>query len=637
MHRGSESRVGTAFNRTLVEAGCRFCGSCVDACPTGSLSERVRRWDGAAERHVRTTCSFCSVGCQLDIGVKHGRVIESIPGKDGPVNAGDNCVRGRFAVVEFNRSIRRLKSPLVRRNGDLVEVPWETALQAVAEGIRRAAPEKSALVHSGSCTNETIYTAHKFARDVLRTANVDSTLRLSYGPLLEVSSNGTSPAISELSEAAAVLIISADPDFSHPVLAQKLKKAVNAGDTSLIIMAPHATGLSSHASCEIRYRPGEEGPVLDSLYDRLADGEHVAASDDVERAAQVLKAAEKEGPVVILFGSGVMRRRDGTDNRRLIEAVASVIPARVLPLLSSANDRGAMEIGAFFGCDGLTATEVFTAARERQLDLIYLIGEDLPPGDYKTKFVVVQDMFLPNQAAQIADVVFPVASFVEVDGTYTNMEGRIQRVRAATGYAKGSMSDCDILSRLAKKLEAAGFDREQSSEIMTEVANTVPFFEGATYHALDKNGAFFGNTAADRSNGKGRSAATLKNIRTPKVAKTDKDYPFALIAEFDEYVYKATPLVSHVRGLERLERAGTVALSLSDAEALGITTGLPVRIVSRRGSAVASATVSPGIQRGVVKAVTRGGDGSVAVVLDDLFDPASKAPEGICAVRIETL
>jgi predicted molibdopterin-dependent oxidoreductase YjgC len=582
-YRGSESRVGTAFNRTLQEAGCRFCGSCVDACPTGSLSERVRRWDGAAENHVQTTCSFCSVGCQFDLGVKKGRVIEALPRRDGPVNEGDNCVRGRFAVVEYVRSIKRPKSPMVRRNGELVEVPWQTAL-----------------------TNESIYMGNKFARDVLETGNVDSSLRLSYGPLLEAGGDGSLPArLSDLTDAAAVLVVGADPDFSHPVLAQKLKKAATAGEMSLVLMAPHATALSTFASCEIRHKPGEERKVLDSLGERLGGGEPPGLRADVERAARTLLEARKKGPVVVVLGSGIMRRRDGSANLKLATAVAHALSAKVLPLLSSANDRGAIEMASFFGCDGLTTPEVYSAAREGRLDLLYL-----------------------SEAGRIADVVFPAASFAEVDGTYTNMEGRVQRVRGAARRVPGSMSDCEILSRLAGKLEKSGFESGEASEVMAEVAKNVPFYRGATNDALDA-GAFFGTAEARKS---ARSAATARTI-APRPEAPDKDHPFLLVAEFDEYSYRATPLSSQVPGLGRLERAGKVTLSPADAEAAGVETGMPVSVVSRRGKAVAHVVVSERAQDGVVQMVARDGDG----LLDGAHDPGSKAPEEICAVRVERI
>jgi anaerobic selenocysteine-containing dehydrogenase len=107
--------------------------------------------------------------------------------------------------------------------------------------------------------------------------------------------------------------------------------------------------------------------------------------------------------------------------------------------------------------------------------------------------------------------------------------------------------------------------------------------------------------------------------------------------EFDEYAYRATPLCSQVPGLARLESAAGVALNTADAEALGVESGAAVRVTSSRGSVVGRAQPSERIQQGVVSMVSRGGEGSPAAVLDLLLDPITKAPEEICAVRIERL
>jgi predicted molibdopterin-dependent oxidoreductase YjgC len=406
-----------------------------------------------------------------------------------------------------------------------------------------------------------------------------------------------------------------------------------AGRTQLVLVGPHGTGLSAQAACDIRHAPGEERQVLEWLHKRLSGGKGGEPREEVERAAEILEAAKGEGSVVVVYGSGPMRRLNGAANRELVEGIAKALSAEVLPLLSRANDRGAMEISAAFAGGGLTAPEIASAAQNGQMDLLYLIGEDVWPGSYNAKFVVVQDMFLPAVAGEIADVVLPVASFTEIDGTTTNLEGRVQRLRRAVQPLGVSNPDWEILSRLAGQLGAKGFEYADPSEIMTELAGTVPFFEGVSYEALEKE-AFFGKSEAG---GRRRAAAPAGSGRAPRSETPSADYPFSLVVEFDEFAHRATPLSSQVRGIGRIEPAAGMALSISDAEALGIEPGAPVRVISRRGRATTRALPSERIAPGVVRMVGRGGDGSPAAVIDVLLDPASKTPEEICAVRIERL
>ena len=469
---------------------------------------------------------------------------------------------------------------------------------------------------------------------MIGTPHVDSSLRLSYGPLLGAEGSGASPArLSDLREAEAVLVVGADPDLSHTVLGLMLERAAMERRARLVLVGTHGTRLSDYAVCEVRHAPGEERQVLEWLHKRLAGGKGGEPREDVDRAAEVLEAAKAQGSVVVVYGSGPMRRLDGAANRELIEGVAKTLSAKVMPLLSRANDRGAIEIAAALGCQGLTTAEIFEAARTGQMDLLYLIGEDLWPGSDDAKFVVVQDMFLPPEAGRIADVVLPVASFAEVDGSYTNLEGRVQRLRRAIPPLGVSKPDWQILSSLADQLGVEGFQYQEPSEIIAELAGAVAFFKGVSYKALEKK-PFFGKRKAGK-----RDASSVSEGfgRTPRSEKPSAEYPFSLLVESDEYVHRATPLSSQVPGLARIEPAAGLALSVSDAEALGIQAGAPVNVISRTGRATARAMPSERTPAGVVRLVGRGGEGSPAGVLDLLLDPISKTPEEICAVRIERL
>jgi predicted molibdopterin-dependent oxidoreductase YjgC len=177
-YRGSQALVGTAFNKTLEESGCQFCGACVDVCPTGALLDRSSKQIGLPDYSVNTTCPYCGVGCQLRFEVKSEKIYRSVPVIENSVNQGQACVKGRYGIAEVVHNPDRLTDPMVRRNGELVKVTWDEALDLISEKFNVYKGNQFACITSAKLTNEFNYLAQKFTRVVMQTNNVDHCARL---------------------------------------------------------------------------------------------------------------------------------------------------------------------------------------------------------------------------------------------------------------------------------------------------------------------------------------------------------------------------------------------------------------------------------------------------------------------------
>ena len=180
---GLQTKIIAGDDKPLKDSDCVFCGECVQVCPVGALVEKdarykVRPWETSK---VRTTCSYCGVGCQLYLHVKDNKVVKVTGVEEAAPNYGSLCVKGRFGY-DFINSPERLTHPLIKENGEFRDATWDEALDYVAGKLQSIVDEHGAdslgFLTSARVTNEENYIAQKFVRAVLKTNNIDHCARL---------------------------------------------------------------------------------------------------------------------------------------------------------------------------------------------------------------------------------------------------------------------------------------------------------------------------------------------------------------------------------------------------------------------------------------------------------------------------
>ncbi len=268
--RGSGIRIKPGLG-TTIEAGCAFCGACIDACPTNALIEKTRVGVKEELRKITTICPYCGVGCAIDYFVKDNRIIYARGSPEG-VNRGYDCIKGRFGW-EFVHSKERLKKPLIKRNGKFVEVSWDEALEYIASRLKeireRYGSDSIAGFSSAKCTNEENYLFQKFMRAVIGTNNVDHCARLCHAStvvgLMKVFGAGAmTNSLEDLMKAELFFIIGSNTTHAHPVMGTMIKNAVKKG-AKLIVADPRDTEIAKYADVHLRHKPGTDIALINGM------------------------------------------------------------------------------------------------------------------------------------------------------------------------------------------------------------------------------------------------------------------------------------------------------------------------------------------------------------------------------------
>ncbi|HLM58620.1 MAG TPA: molybdopterin-dependent oxidoreductase [Pyrinomonadaceae bacterium] len=492
--RGAHTVIGT-YGGWL---NCSQCGNCIEVCPTGTLLDatyrhQTRPWELS---RTTTTCSFCSDGCQMSLGSRGGEVMRSVA-RDRYVNGHNGeflCIKGRFAHPFVNHE-ERLRTPLVRyrKGGKLIPATWDEAVRFAAEKLSEIKQAHGGgsigVVGSPRLTNESNWAMLRFAREVVGTDKYTATDAFSLAPFFE---NLGAPIAThrDIRHAKTIVLIGGEPEELHPLTGRQIRQAVRNGGAKLVIINSVPIRLKQQAAHFVHVRPGSEDAAVLAL---VSPGDVDDAArrmgvevDEINRASQFI--GEAAGDVVVLFG-GELSGEGQAVLARLSSAFGEKEGRRFLlhPLPLFNNSVGVHDLGLMSGA--VNPLEILDAAGT-DLRAMYVAGSFLPAhlegredALSRLDFLVVQELFLTETSAA-ADVVFPAASFAEVDGTFTNNGGLVQRVRQSINPVHQAKPDWAITSQLASALGVELGFQMSSSTIFLDIARNVPAYQGLRYPQL---------------------------------------------------------------------------------------------------------------------------------------------------------
>ena len=466
---GSETVIGTAFNCTLAAAGCNFCGSCVAVCPTGALSEKTRKWEGKAEQSTSSTCALCSIGCQIRLETRNGRVIGSLPDNQAGTNA--LCVKGRFGITEMVNHPSRLKEPAKKQGEHNLAIPWDEAAALAATRLSACPPQRFQMVISADSSIEDLYVADKFTRQVMRSASglrIPAQKRLGDGLKAAVRLLQKSQPLNILEEARTILCLGLDGKYAQSVVEVLLHKAHNRGAKLITVQPadPRPHSLGNYADTWLCTLPGGDMEVVQALRHKVAlKHNNGNETQPIGEAAHLLR--EADSPVFVI-GPNFLT---GPDGRSLLEAVEQLAEACRARLVVLPDDGGNL-VGALWLAEGAPEQ----ALEAQNPDVLYLIGEDLPvslpSSEGGSPFVIYQNPFSSLAAGPVkADLILPGAVFTEENGALIDYSGQVRQMRQSVEPPGAALPAWEILSRIARAMGAQGFDYETPADIQAEIAS----------------------------------------------------------------------------------------------------------------------------------------------------------------------
>lgn len=470
VNRGFDTVVMPSLEKPLSESGCISCGQCVSVCPTGALQERltIKKSVPLETDVTKTICSYCSVGCSLNLETYNNMLVKANPDIEGLVNSGLGCGKGKFGFDSFMHGDRIIK-PMIKYNNEFKEVDYYEALVLVAKKVEalsaRFGKNSVAISISDRYTNEEIYTIKKLADTIgaktlcfnNRESGIEKVLGLNASP----------NTIDELLSTEVILVTGFDISL-NPVIGLKLRQAAKNG-AKVILLNPKGYEQPIDFAYKIVYTENS----LDTLK-QLAKGllsmgknsnalgfdtfvkslEYIDVCTEIKEIAEIYGNAKK---AMIVFQQNFVTTETATLIAEIALLSGHIGSPRdgILQVKAKNNSQGLIDLGIKSGNEELDGVKA-----------LLIFGEDTDADLSNIEFLMVSDSHMTNTARK-ADVVLPSTSYASTEGTYTNTERRLQCVSQAV-EKEFSLSNWELASEIAKIYEV-DFNFKDTYDISVEM------------------------------------------------------------------------------------------------------------------------------------------------------------------------
>ena len=620
--RGNKTQVNTYPDQPFSSY---FSGNTVQICPVGALTAapfrfKARPWDLT---EVESTSTFDSVGNRISVQESRDRVLRFTGVDSDSVNWGWLTDKERF-IFEAYSNENRLSGPLTTNEVEegsqkhAVATSWSEAYEKFVKAINETTPERIAVIGGSRLTNEAQYIWSKIAKGIIGTDNVDAQLDDGFLPEVLLSLN-PSTIDKTCKPGGVIILLGADPKEELGALYLRLRHAILQDQCKLIELTPTKTGLSQLATHSIRVPPGKTLEAVKAL-----SGEPSELEDDIlKELTKVEKIIKNNDSISVLLGRTSLAETSSIVEEGAIKLQEYLPKASFLPLLRRGNINGAIDMGLSPGllpgrCDleegsdklqnywptcpthkGFKTKEMFEAATDGQIDVLILLAAD-PIMDFpdsqlvqealdRIETVIAVDIFATDSVLQ-ADIVLAAATATEIEGSFTNLEGRISPIRKSVtppGTARPDwMIALDLVQYLAPNLGPSTF--KELCEEISLVSGIHKDFDFSKVEQIDKEGVVL-------NRGKNKTQTSL--IKIPK----QKANSFRLVVT--RSMYDKGVLSAHSSALKGLAPGSRIKANPKDMEKLGITSDSTVRLIGLKGEIQTRLTPDPETTRGTIHAL----------------------------------